>query len=203
MILVVKPQDIPQLLLEVSPVLDPECLVITLAGGVKIATVEHLLVIEHPVVRAMPNTASQVGQGMTVISPGSLATADHLDRAQKILAAVGKVEVAPEKYLDAITAVSGSGPAYVMYVAEAMIDAGVLLGLPRGLATQLVQQTLYGSATMLIETGDHPAVLRENVTSPGGTTAAALRTLESHGVKAAIIDAMEAACRRSEEMGRS
>jgi pyrroline-5-carboxylate reductase len=113
---------------------------------------------------------------------------------------VGRVVVVPEKHLDAVTAVSGSGPAYVMYVAEAMIDAGVLLGLPRDIATTLATQTLYGSAKLLRDSGTHPTVLRENVTSPGGTTAAALRSLDEHGVKAAFLAALEAARDRSQEL---
>ncbi|MCL2482056.1 MAG: pyrroline-5-carboxylate reductase, partial [Propionibacteriaceae bacterium] len=200
-VIVVKPQDVPTLLDEIGPVLDPGCLVISLAAGVTTATLEHHLVTDHPVVRVMPNTPALVGQAMSVISPGSTATKDHVARTEQILAAVGKTLVIAEPYLDAVTAVSGSGPAYVMYIVEAMIDAGVLLGLPRATVSELVKQTVYGTAAMLIESDEHPTVLKENVTSPGGTTAAALRTFEAHGVKAAFIDAMEAAYKRSEQLG--
>jgi pyrroline-5-carboxylate reductase len=137
---------------------------------------------------------------MAAISPGAHCDEDHLDQADGLLRAVGKVVRVPEKHQDAVTAISGSGPAYVFYVTEAMIEAGVFLGLPRSTATELVVQTLYGAATMLRETGEHPGVLRENVTSPGGTTVAALRTLDDHKVRAAFISALEAARDRSREL---
>ena len=200
-VLVVKPQDISDLLYDIRPWLEPNALVISLAAGVKTTAIERLIG-DHPVVRVMPNTAALVREGMAAICPGSTATKEHLDRAVDILTAVGKALVISEKYMDAVTAISGSGPAYVMFVAEAMIDAGVMLGLPRATATELVKQTVYGSAKLLVESGEHPTVLKENVTSPGGTTAAALRAFEDHRVKAAFIDAMEAACKRSEELGR-
>ena len=201
-VVVVKPQDITDLLTDVTPHLEPGALVVSLAAGVTTSTVERL-VGDHPVVRVMPNTAALVGEGMAAVCGGSTATEDHLAHAEKLLTAVGKVQVISEKYMDAVTAISGSGPAYVMFVAEAMIDAGVMLGLPRATATELVKQTVYGSAKLLVESGEHPTVLKENVTSPGGTTAAALRAFEDHRVKAAFIDAMEAACKRSEELGRA
>ena len=201
-VIVVKPQDISELLADVSPIMTPGALVISLAAGVTTETIEKHLVIDHPVVRVMPNTAALVGEGMAAVCAGRDASEEHLERAEKILSAVGKVQVVPERYMDAVTAISGSGPAYVMFVAEAMIDAGVMLGLPRAIATELVKQTVYGSAKLLVESGEHPTVLKENVTSPGGTTAAALRAFEDHRVKAAFIDAMEAACKRSEELGR-
>jgi len=201
-VLVVKPQDIADLLYDIRPWLEPSALVVSLAAGVKTSAIERL-VGDHPVVRVMPNTAALVREGMAAICPGKTATSEHVARAEKILTAVGKVQVISEKYMDAVTAISGSGPAYVMFVAEAMIDAGVMLGLPRSTATELVKQTVYGSAKLLVESGEHPTVLKENVTSPGGTTAAALRAFEDHRVKAAFIDAMEAACKRSEELGRA
>ena len=202
-IIAVKPQDIPELLREVGPVLASEALVISLAAGVSNQTLESLLPFERPVVRAMPNTPALVGAGMSAISAGSFATPEHVTRAEEILSAVGKVAVVPEKYMDAVTAVSGSGPAYIMYVAEAMIDAGVMLGLPRPVATDLAKQTLIGSAKLLVDSGEHPTVLKERVTSPGGTTAAALRTFEDHGVKAGFLAAMEAAYKRSKELGQT
>lgn len=202
-VIAVKPQDIPDLLREVGPVLAPEALVISLAAGVSTATLESLLPLARPVVRVMPNTPALVDEGMSALSAGSFATPEHLARAEEILRAVGKAVVVPEKYMDAVTAVSGSGPAYIMYVAEAMIDAGVMLGLPRATATDLVKQTLFGSAKLLMVSGEHPTVLKERVTSPGGTTAAALRTFEDHGVKAAFLAAMEAAHKRSKELGQA
>ena len=202
-VVVVKPYAVADLLDEVSRVIDPSCLVVSLAAGLSTATLEAHLPAGQPLVRVMPNTAVQVGEGMAAICAGSSATDQHLAQAQQILAAVGKVQIVSESDMDAVTALSGSGPAYVMMVAEAMIDAGVLLGLPRPAATELVTQTLYGSAKMLRDTGQHPAVLRENVTSPGGTTAAALRVFEDHALKAAFIDAIEACYDRSRELGNS
>src|SRR6476646_10267424 len=148
----------------------------------------------------MPNTPALVDQGMAGISPGRHCTDAHLAEAEALLSSCGKVVRLPEKHLDAVTAISGSGPAYIFYVVEAMIEAGVVLGMPRSTATQLVVQTLYGAATMIKETGQHPTVLREQVTSPGGTTAAALRELDDHKVRAAFITAMEAAAKRSAEL---
>src|SRR3712207_6183652 len=131
----------------------------------------------------MPNTPAQVDEGMAAISAGSHSDQEHLDRVTEILSATGQVVTVPERYQDAVTAISGSGPAYLFFVVEAMIEAGVHLGLPRDIATQLVVQTMLGSAKLLRETGEHPTVLRERVTSPGGTTAAAVRQLEDHKVR--------------------
>ncbi|MDR0415951.1 MAG: pyrroline-5-carboxylate reductase [Propionibacteriaceae bacterium] len=202
-LIIVKPQDVPDVLREIAPVLSPDALVVSLAAGVETRTLEAHLPDGQPVVRAMPNTPASVGEGMAVISAGSAATAEQLSRVTGILSAIGQVVTVPERYQNAVTAISGSGPAYVMFVAEAMIDAGVMLGLPRGIATELVTQTVFGSAKLLRDSGQHPTVLRENVTSPGGTTTAALRAFEDHRVKAAFMDAMEAACRRSEDLGRA
>ena len=152
------------------------------------------------VVRVMPNTPAQVDEGMAAISAGAHSDQDHLDRVTEILSATGRVVTVPERYQDAVTAISGSGPAYLFFVVEAMIEAGVHLGLPRDIATQLVVQTMLGSAKLLRETGEHPTVLRERVTSPGGTTAAAVRQLEDHKVRAAFLGAMEAARDRSREL---
>jgi pyrroline-5-carboxylate reductase len=148
----------------------------------------------------MPNTPALVDEGMAAISPGSHCDEEHLAEAEDLLASTGRVIRVPERQQDAVTAISGSGPAYIFFVVESMIEAGVHLGLPRSTATELVVQTLVGSATMLRETGTHPAVLREQVTSPGGTTASALRELETHRVRAAFLAAMEAARNRSREL---
>ncbi len=199
-VLVVKPQDVPGLLAEIAPALDPGTLVVSLAAGVDTASMEAALPGGTPVVRVMPNTPAQVDEGMAALSPGSACTDEHLARVSEILAATGRVVVVPERYQDAVTAVSGSGPAYLFLMAEAMIEGGVHLGLPRDTATELVVQTLLGSAKLLRETGEHPALLRERVTSPGGTTAAALRRLEEHQLRAALLSAMEAARDRSREL---
>ena len=200
--LVVKPQDVAELLPEIASTMAPGTLVVSLCAGITIAQLEADLPAGTPVVRVMPNTPAQVGEGMAALSPGSHASQEHLAHASDILTAVGRAVVVPERYQDAVTAVSGSGPAYLFYVVEAMIDAGVMLGLPRDITTQLVVQTMYGSAKLLLESGEHPALLRERVTSPGGTTAAALRQLEDHRVKAAFMTALEAARDRSKALSK-
>ncbi len=199
-VLVVKPQDIAGLLAEIKPVVTPGMLVVCIAAGITTAFVEARLADGVAVVRVMPNTPALVDQGMAAISPGTHCDAEHLARATALLAATGKVLEVPEHHQDAVTAISGSGPAYIFYVVEAMIEAGVLLGLPRSTSTELVVQTLYGAATMLKETGTHPTVLREQVSSPAGTTMAALRQLDDHKVRAAFLTAMEAARDRSREL---
>lgn len=199
-VLAVKPQDIGTLLDEIGPQLEPGAVVISVAAGIPTAYLEEHLPQGTPVVRAMPNTPALVGQGMTVLSPGTHCEDRHLQEARDLLRSSGTVLTLPEGKLDAVTAVSGSGPAYVFYVVEAMVEAGVLLGLPRPTATELAVQTLYGAATMLKETGDHPTLLRERVSSPGGTTVAAVRQLDEHAVRAAFLTAMEAAARRSAEL---
>lgn len=173
---------------------------LSIAAGVTIATLEEAAG-PIPVVRAMPNTPSLVGAGAAAIAGGSHATDDDLAWAEGILGAVGEVVRVPEKLLDAVTGLSGSGPAYVFLVAEALIDAGVLAGLPRDIASTLAVQTLLGSARLLAESGDSPAELRAAVTSPGGTTAAGLRELERAGVRAAVLDAVAAATERSRRLG--
>ena len=202
-VLVVKPQDVAEVLPEVAGALRPGALVVSLCAGITTTKLEAGLPAATPVVRVMPNTPAQVDEGMAAVSAGTTAEAKHLEHATALLSAVGQVVVVPEKYQDAVTAISGSGPAYLYFVVEAMIDAGVMLGLPRDTATTLVVQTMYGSAKLLAESGLHPTVLKERVTSPGGTTAAALRELESHKVKAAFITAMEAARDRSRDLAKS
>ncbi|MFY9913504.1 MAG: pyrroline-5-carboxylate reductase [Nocardioidaceae bacterium] len=197
LILVVKPQDMADLLDEIAPVVTPVQLVISLAAGITTALIEARLPAGVPVVRVMPNTPALVDEGMAAISRGSHCDEAHLVEAETLLRATGKVIRVPEKQQDAVTAISGSGPAYLFFVVEAMIEAGVHLGLPRSTATELVVQTMVGSAKMLRETGEHPTVLRERVTSPGGTTAAAIRELEDHKVRAAFMTALESARNRS------
>ncbi|MFT3876781.1 MAG: pyrroline-5-carboxylate reductase [Propioniciclava sp.] len=201
-LILVKPQDVGSVLPEIGPQLADGAVVVSLCAGVTLATLQAGLPAGTPVVRVMPNTPALVGQGMAALSPGEAVTDEQLARAVHILEAVGKAVVVPERYQDAVTAISGSGPAYVFYIAEALADAGVLLGLPRDTAVTLANQTLLGGATMLAQSDDHAAVLRERVTSPAGTTAAALRTLEDRAVKAAFLAAAEAARDRSLELGR-
>ena len=196
-VLVVKPQDMGDLLEEIAPDLRPGQLVVSLAAGITTAYIESRLPDGVAVVRVMPNTPALVDEGMAAISRGSHCDEEHLLEAESLLAATGRVVRVPESQQDAVTAISGSGPAYLFFVVEAMIEAGVHLGLPRTTATELVVQTVVGSAKLLRETGEHPTVLREQVTSPGGTTAAAVRQLEDHKVRAAFLTAMEAARDRS------
>ncbi len=202
-IIVVKPQDMTALLDEIGPHLQPGALVASLAAGVATDVIEGHLPAGTPVVRVMPNTPAQVAEGMSAIAPGTHATDDHVEQVSALLAATGRVISVPERYLDAVTAISGTGPAYLFFVVEAMIEAGVHLGLPRDTATELVTQTMYGSAKLLRETGEHPTVLREQVTSPGGTTAAAIRALEDHKVRAAFLGAIEAARNRSRDLAEA
>jgi pyrroline-5-carboxylate reductase len=177
--------------------------VLSIAAGVTLARLETALGGEVPVVRAMPNTPALVGAGAAAIAPGAHANDDDLAWADSILSAVGVVVRVPEKLLDAVTGLSGSGPAYVFLVAEALIEAGVRAGLPREVSTTLTNQTLLGAARLLTETGDSPEALRVMVTSPGGTTVAGIRALEEAGIRAAFLDAVMAASERSEELGNA
>ncbi|HEX2306957.1 MAG TPA: pyrroline-5-carboxylate reductase [Jatrophihabitantaceae bacterium] len=203
LLIAVKPQDIDELLDELGEHVQPRHLVISVAAGVPTARIEKALADSVPVVRCMPNTPALVDEAMTVICAGAHADAAHLAVAESVLGVVGKVIELPEAQLDAVTALSGSGPAYFFYLVEAMIDAGILLGIPRTVAAELIVQTAIGSAKMLRDTGEHPVQLREAVTSPGGTTIAAIRELEKHGVRAAILAAIEAASERSRQLGNS
>lgn len=196
-VLVVKPQDMDDLLTELAPVVRPGQLVVSLAAGITTAFLEQRLPDGVAVVRVMPNTPALVDEGMAAISRGSHCDEEHLVEAESLMASTGRVVRVPERQQDAVTAISGSGPAYIFFVVEAMIEAGVHLGLPRATAAELVVQTVVGSAKLLRETGEHPVVLRERVTSPGGTTAAAIRELEDHKVRAAFLTALEAARDRS------
>jgi pyrroline-5-carboxylate reductase len=199
-LIMVKPQDVGAVLPQIAGAIKPGTLVVSLCAGITTSRVEQAMPEHTPVVRVMPNTPAQVDEGMAAVSAGSNATDEHVAKVCSLLEAVGKAIVVPEEYQDAVTAISGSGPAYLFFVVEAMIDAGVMLGLPRTISTELVTQTMFGSAKLLVESGEHPTVLRERVTSPGGTTAAALRRLEEHRVKAAFMQAMEAARDRSSEL---
>jgi pyrroline-5-carboxylate reductase len=199
-LLAVKPQDMRALLTDVAAHVRPGTLVVSMAAGITSALVEELLPEGTHVVRVMTNTPVFVDEAMSAISAGSHATGEHLQVVEDLLSPVGKVVRVPESQQDAVTALSGSGPAYFFFLVEAMIDAGILLGLPRAVAAELIVQTAVGSARMLRESGEHPVLLREAVTSPGGTTIAAIRTMEDHGVRAAMLAAIEAARDRSREL---
>lgn len=202
-VLAVKPHQVDGVLGELSTTLKPDALVVSIAVGTPISQLEAGLPEDTAVVRVMPNTPALVGEGMAGIVGGTAATQDHVATVQGLMDAVGKSVVVSEKSLDALTSVSGSGPAYLFYVAEAMIEAGVHQGLTRSEATELAIQTFVGSARMLAESGRSATVLREQVTSPGGTTAAALRVLDDRGVRAAFLAAMEACVTRAQEMSSS
>ncbi|MET8539131.1 pyrroline-5-carboxylate reductase [Kitasatospora sp. NPDC004799] len=200
LILAVKPQDMGTLLEELAPHVGADRLVISAAAGIPTAWFEERLAAGTPVVRVMPNTPVLVDEGMSVISAGSHAGEEHLARAEEIFSSVGKALRLPEAQQDAATALSGSGPAYFYFLVEAMTDAGILLGLPRQVAHDLIVQSAIGASVMLRDSGEHPVKLREAVTSPAGTTIAAIRELENHGVRAALLGALEAARDRSREL---
>jgi pyrroline-5-carboxylate reductase len=201
-VLAVKPQDIEALLGEVGHLLTSEQTVLSVAAAISTTRIERHVAGDVPVVRAMPNAPSTIHEGIAGICAGRHAGPEHLERASTVLRAVGDVVVVPEDQMDAITAVSGSGPAYYALLAEAMIEAGILLGLSREVSTKLVVQTMLGSAKLLRDEGLHPVELREVVTSPGGTTTRAIRELEQAGVRAAFLNAINAAMERSKEMAR-
>ncbi|WP_194895557.1 pyrroline-5-carboxylate reductase [Catenulispora pinisilvae] len=200
LILMVKPQDMAALLEELAPHVPAGRLVITGAAGITTGFIASRLVEGVPVVRVMTNTPVLVDEAMSAISAGAHATEEHLARTEEIFAPVGKTIRVPEAQQDAVTALSGSGPAYFYYLVEAMTDAGILLGLPRAAAHDLIVQAAIGAAVMLRDSGEHPVKLREAVTSPAGTTISAIRTMEDHGVRAAMIAALEAARDRSREL---
>ena len=203
LVVAVKPQDIEPLLDELAPAANEHTLVVSLCAGLPTSLYERRLAAGVPVVRVMPNTPMVVGEAMSAISPGRFATGEHLTVVEQLLSTVGMVVRVPESQQDAVTALSGSGPAYFFFLVEAMIDAGILLGLPRAVSEKLIIQSAVGAATMLARTGEHPVILREAVTSPAGTTIMAIRELEKHGVRAALLAAIEAARDRSEELGRA
>ncbi|MEU3603781.1 pyrroline-5-carboxylate reductase [Streptomyces sp. NPDC006798] len=200
LILAVKPQDMGALLDQLAPHLTADRLVISAAAGIPTSFIEERLASGAPVVRVMPNTPVLVDEGMSVISGGHHATPTHLAHTEEIFGSVGKTLRVPESQQDAATALSGSGPAYFYFLVEAMTDAGILLGLPRAQAHDLIVQAAIGAAVMLRDSGEHPVKLREAVTSPAGTTISAIRELENHGVRAALIAALEAARDRSREL---
>ena len=176
-------------------------IVVSIAAGIPIAKLEGALPIGTRVVRVMPNTPCLIGRGASGLATGSAASTDDARLISELLATVGLVETVPEPLLDAVTGLSGSGPAYVFQMIEALSDGGVKMGLPRAIATRLAAQTLVGAAEMLLTTGQHPGALKDSVTSPGGTTIAGLHAMELGGVRAALMDAVEAATLRSRELG--
>lgn len=202
-IIAVKPFDVAQALDEIRGALTPRHLLISVTAGVATATIEARLPVGLPVIRAMPNTSSFVQESATAIAPGRWATDAHLAIARHLFAAIGTVVAVEEGAMDAVTGLSGSGPAYIYYVAEALLAAGIGVGLPEATSRELLLQTLYGAARMLRETGKGPAELRRQVTSPNGTTMAGIAVLDEAAVHQAIVRAVERATERSRELGRA
>jgi pyrroline-5-carboxylate reductase len=199
-VIAVKPQDFDVLLGEIGGLLSPDQVVLSIAAAVPTAAIERRLAEPVPVLRAMPNTPATVHEGVAGLCAGAHAGEDQLAAGEEVLAHVGRVVRVPETYMDAVTAVSGSGPAYFALLAEAMIEAGILLGLSREISTDLVVQTMFGTAKLLRDEKMHPVELREMVTSPGGTTIRAIHELEQAGVRAAFLNAIQAAMVRSREL---
>lgn len=196
----VKPQNFEAVAAEIRGHLDDDALVISVLAGITSDAVRSALDTVTPVVRAMPNTPMLVDLGATAIAAGRAASDEHLDLARTIFSAVGSVEVVPEDMMDAVTGLSGSGPAYIYMIIEALTDGGVKQGIPRPIALRLASQTVYGAARLAIETGKHPAILRDEVTTPGGTAIAAVADLEAHGLRTMLINAVATATQRSREL---
>jgi pyrroline-5-carboxylate reductase len=201
-VIAVKPQDIEALLTEISPHINSAQTILSIVAAISTDFIESHIGRSVPVIRAMPNTPAVVHEGMAGIAAGKHADEEHLHLAAEVLEHVGRVVTVPEDYLDAVTAISGSGPAYFALLAEAMIEAGILLGISREISTDLVVQTMLGSAKLLRDEKMHPVELREMVTSPGGTTIRAIRVLEQAGVRAAFLNAIQAAMERSQELAQ-
>jgi pyrroline-5-carboxylate reductase len=202
-ILAVKPQDIPDVLSEISPYMGERHLIISIAAGIPLRFLEARLNKGVHVIRIMPNTPSLLRLGCSALSPGSHATRADLDHTSAIFKAVGEVVEVDEKLMDAVTAVSGNGPAYVYLFVEALIDAGIRMGLSRHVAKKLVLHSVKGATEMLLVTGEHPAVLKEQVTSPGGTAMAALAELERGAFRSILLQAVEAGTMRSKALGEA
>ncbi len=200
LLLCVKPQNVREVLLEIAPVVRAEQLILSVLAGITTRAIQHLLGSPNPIVRAMPNIPVVVDAGATAIAAGQMVEAHHMEMAKQIFGAVGKVVVVRESQMDAVTGLSGSGPAYIYMVIEALIDGGVKMGLSRDVSTELAVQTVLGAARLMQESGKHPAVLKDEVTTPGGTAIAAIHELEEHGLRNMLISAVETATRRSEEL---
>ncbi|MCL5020790.1 MAG: pyrroline-5-carboxylate reductase [Bacteroidetes bacterium] len=202
LILAVKPMNARDVMTEIKDIITPQHLIISVMAGIKTSFINSFLGVSCPVIRTMPNTPVLVDAGATALSKGEFATDEHLELAVTIFKSVGTVEVVPENLLDAVTGLSGSGPAYIYMVVEAMTDGGVKMGIPRQIAFRLAAQTVFGSAKLVIETGKHPAILKDEVTTPGGTAIAAVHELETHGLRTMLINAVSTATVRSKELSK-
>lgn len=199
-ILAIKPQNVHDILQDIREDLSDRTLVISVLAGITTDALQQGLGRDVAVVRTMPNTPALVDEGATAIAGGRFSTGEHVELAQHIFEAVGKVEIVPEYLMDAVTGLSGSGPAYVYMFIEALTDAGVKQGIPRPTAARLAAQTVYGASKLVIETGKHPAILRDEVTTPGGTAIAAVAELEAHGLRTMLINAVATATARSKDL---
>lgn len=200
-LLAVKPSVVPVVLNQIKDKLTADQLLISIAAGVRIAFIESRLLPQSKVIRAMPNTPCRIGQGAIAYACGSAIDNHDIELAERILGAVGVALQVPEELMNAVTGLSGSGPAYVFVMIDALADAGVRVGLSRETALKLAAQTVMGSARMILETGERPAILKEQVTSPGGTTICGLEALERGGFRSALIEAVKAATKRADELG--
>ncbi|MEM5788451.1 MAG: pyrroline-5-carboxylate reductase [Syntrophobacteraceae bacterium] len=201
-VLSVKPQVVPAVLAELGADFSRTPLVVSIAAGITVATIENALPEGAAVVRVMPNTPALVLEGASALSRGKAVSTEQMEMSLALFKAVGKAVEVEEKWMDAVTGLSGSGPAYVLLMIEAMVDGGVLMGIPRNIARELVVQTFVGTSLMLSESGKHSAEMKDMITSPGGTTIQGLKVLEAKGVRGALFEAVEAAAKRSEELGK-
>jgi pyrroline-5-carboxylate reductase len=201
-ILAVKPQNMSEVLKELSPAIGRDKLIISIAAGITIGFIQDHLKKGTRIVRVMPNTPALIGEGAAALAPGEHATEEDMQTARAIFDAVGVTVVVKEDLMDAVTGLSGSGPAYGFIIIDALSDAGVLMGLPRDIAQKLAAQTLLGAAKLYLTTGKHPGELRDMVTSPGGTTIAGIKEMEQKGLRGALIAGVEAATLRSKELGK-
>ncbi len=201
-VLAVKPMNAKEVLNDIKDAVTPSHLIISVMAGIRTSFINSTLGVSCPVIRSMPNTPVLVDAGATAISKGSFANDEHLKIAHTIFKSVGTVEVVPESLLDAVTGLSGSGPAYIYMVIEAMTDGGVKMGIPRQIAFRLAAQTVFGASKLVIETGKHPAILKDEVTTPGGTAIAAVHELETHGLRTMLINAVSTATVRSKELSK-
>lgn len=201
-ILAVKPQMAKKVMEELAGHVTKDQLVISVMAGITTASISKALRVDGPVVRAMPNTPCLVDAGATAVAAGAHAGERELGLAEAVFGAIGLVVTLPESALDAVTGLSGSGPVYIYMVIEAMIDGGVKMGIPRSVAAKLAAQTVYGAAKLVLESGKHPAMLKDEVTTPGGTAITAIHVLESKGLRSVLIDGVEAATKRSQELSK-
>ena len=202
-ILAVKPQIMKEVAQEISGVVTTEQLIISIAAGISTSFIASQIGKDKRIVRAMPNTPSQIGEGAIALCGGGKSTQEDIRFARELFAAIGTTVIIPETHMDAVTGLSGSGPAYIFLIIEALTDGGVKMGLPRDVAQSLVLQTIIGSGKMILETGDHPSTLKDLVASPGGTTIAGLHVLEEKGIRGALINAVAAASERSRELSQA